>query len=100
MTAPELIQRIEAAGGVLTVSGDLIQYKLPEDAVSMVEGLRRHRTEVIRVLREREPLSEAAKATSLSDADSSQLPDKSQSDLYASCWRTRYSVLPRQCQEV
>ncbi len=54
MTAPELVHRIEAAGGLLTLRGDRIRYELPEDAASMVEVLRQYRTEVIQVLRERE----------------------------------------------
>jgi len=54
VTAPELIQTIEAAGGVLTLTGDRIRYKLPEEAAPLVEILRKHREEVIRVLRERE----------------------------------------------
>jgi hypothetical protein len=49
-----LIQTIEAAGGVLTLTGDRIRYKLPEEAAPLVEILRKHREEVIRVLRERE----------------------------------------------
>jgi hypothetical protein len=54
MTAPELIQTIEAAGGVLTLKGDRIRYELPEDAAPMVERLRQYRDEVLDVLRERE----------------------------------------------
>ena len=54
MNAPELIQTIEAAGGVLTLKGDRIRYELPEDAAAMVERLRQYRDEVLDVLRERE----------------------------------------------
>lgn len=54
MNAPGLIRTIEAAGGVLTLKGDRIQYELPEDHASMVEVLRQHRAEVIQVLRDRE----------------------------------------------
>jgi hypothetical protein len=32
MTAPELIQKIEAVGGILTLKGARIRYELPEDA--------------------------------------------------------------------
>jgi hypothetical protein len=39
---------------VLSLSGDRIRYELPEDAAPLVEALRKHREEVIRVLRERE----------------------------------------------
>ena len=54
MTAPELVQRIEAAGGVLTLTGDRIHYEAPEDAAPMIEALRRYRDEVFGMLRERE----------------------------------------------
>jgi len=54
MTAPELIQTIEAVGGVLTLKGDRIRYELPEDAAPMIEVLRQYRDEVVGVLRERE----------------------------------------------
>ena len=51
MTAPELIQTIEAAGGVLTLRGDRIRYELPEDSAPLIEVLRRYRDEVLGVLR-------------------------------------------------
>ena len=54
MTAPELIREIESVGGVLTLKGARIRYKLPEDASPMVELLRQYRDEVFNVLRERE----------------------------------------------
>jgi hypothetical protein len=54
MNAPELIQRIQAAGGVLTLTGDRIRYELPEDAAPMIEALRQYRDEVFGVLRDRE----------------------------------------------
>jgi hypothetical protein len=54
MTAPELVQTIEAAGGVLTLRGKRIRYELPEDAAPMIEVLRQCRDEVFRILRERE----------------------------------------------
>lgn len=54
MTAPELIDTIEAGGGALTLNGDRIRYELPEDAAPMVAVLRQFRDEVFRVLRDRE----------------------------------------------
>lgn len=54
MTAPELIQTIEAVGGVLTLKGDRIRYELPKDAAPMLECLRQYRDEVLGVLRDRE----------------------------------------------
>jgi hypothetical protein len=82
MTAPELVHRIEAAGGVLTLRGDRIRYELPEDAAAMVEVLRQLRTEVVRVLRERER-QEAPQATRWSPVDGSQVCEESVPDLYA-----------------
>jgi hypothetical protein len=63
MTAPELIQTIEAGGGVLILKGDRIRYELPEDAAPMVEVLRQHRAEVFRVLQERDQYAVALEAT-------------------------------------
>lgn len=83
MNAPELVRRIEEVGGTLSLNGDRIRYELPEDAAPMIEVLRRHRTEVIQVLREREPLPEAAQVICSSDADNSQPPGKSHPDPYA-----------------
>jgi len=55
MTAPELIQTIEAVGGVLTLKGDRIRYELPEDvAPPMIEALCQYRDEVVGLLRERD----------------------------------------------
>jgi hypothetical protein len=56
MTAPELIQKIEAVGGILTLRGARIRYELPEDAAPMIEVLRQYRDEVFRLLRKRERL--------------------------------------------
>ena len=54
MTTPQIIQQIEAAGGVLTLNGDRIQYDLPKDARALVGTLRVHREEVLRFLQKRE----------------------------------------------
>jgi hypothetical protein len=54
LTAPQIIQEIEAAGGVLTVSGERLRYELPEEAAFLVDVLRQHRDEVLLALRERE----------------------------------------------
>ena len=53
MTAPEIIQEIEAAGGVLTLNGDRIRYDVPKGARALVDVLREHRGEVLLVLRQR-----------------------------------------------
>lgn len=52
MTAPQIIEQIEAAGGILTLNGDRIRYELPEEAASLVDVLREHREEVLRFLRQ------------------------------------------------
>lgn len=87
MTAPELIQTIEAIGGVLTLRGDRIQYELPEDAGSMIGVLRQYRNEVFRVLREREQTDgcyvHQAQATWWTRPDSSQVCGKCHPDPYA-----------------
>jgi len=54
MTAPELIQRVEAVGGVLSLNGDRLHYELPEDAAPILDVLRQCRDEVVRLLRGRE----------------------------------------------
>jgi hypothetical protein len=53
MTAPRLIQEIEAAGGVLALKGDRITYDIPKAALALVDVLREHRDEVVQVLRGR-----------------------------------------------
>lgn len=52
-TAEEVIERIEAAGGVLTLHGERIHCRLPENAIHLVEELRVRRDEAIAVLRQR-----------------------------------------------
>jgi hypothetical protein len=47
MTAPQLIQEIEAAGGVLALKGDKITYDVPKAARVLVDVLREHRDEVV-----------------------------------------------------
>lgn len=56
MTPLEIVEQVTAAGGVLSLSGDgeRIRAELPEDALALVDVLREHRDEVIRLLRERE----------------------------------------------
>ena len=55
MNAPELVQQIEAIGGVLTLSGERIRYELPENvAAPMIAALHQNRDAVLRVLRERD----------------------------------------------
>src|SRR5580704_7815052 len=87
MTAPELIQIIEAVGGVLTLKDDRIRYELPDHAASMIEVLRQNRDEVFRLLREREPPEgchvHEAQTTCWNSADGSQVRGKCHADPYA-----------------
>ena len=87
MTAPELVQTIEAAGGVLRLRGKRIRYELPEDAAPMIEVLRQCRDEVFRILRERERPEgcyvHPAQTTWWSRADGSQVCRRCHPDPYA-----------------
>jgi hypothetical protein len=57
MTAVEgLIERVEAAGGVLTVHGERIRCRLPEEASPLIEELRARREEVLLALSQRSPI--------------------------------------------
>ena len=52
-SAEQLIERIEAAGGVLAIQGDRIRCRIPEDATPLLEELRARREAVFLLLRER-----------------------------------------------
>jgi hypothetical protein len=54
MTAPQVIQQIEALGGTLALKGDRIAYDIPRAACGLVDILREHRDEVAQVLRGRQ----------------------------------------------
>lgn len=54
MTAVEAIQQIEAAGGVLALQGGRVAYDVPRESRALVDVLRQHRNEVLRLLQERE----------------------------------------------
>src|SRR5258705_9116984 len=51
--ADDVISRVEAAGGVLTLQGDRIRCRLPEDACLLLDELRARRDEVFGLLRQR-----------------------------------------------
>src|SRR5450755_2119741 len=53
MTPMALVEAVLQSGGLLALDGDGIWFKLPENAVHLVEGLRAHKTEVITILRSR-----------------------------------------------
>ncbi len=58
MNAQQLLERIHAAGGILTLRGDRIVVEVPEDATPLLEELRAVRDEAYRVLHEREAIPE------------------------------------------
>ncbi len=53
MTAKQVIEQIEAAGGTLTIHGERIRCRAPREAAHLVEELRAHRDEVRRLMEER-----------------------------------------------
>ena len=55
-SAHDVIDRIEAAGGVLTLQGNRIRCRLPEDACLLLDELRARRDEVFGLLRQRADL--------------------------------------------
>jgi hypothetical protein len=52
-SAEQIIRNIEAVGGVLTIHGDRIRCRIPEDATPLLEELRTRREAVLLLLRER-----------------------------------------------
>lgn len=54
MRALEVVEAILAAGGALALHGDRIRYQIPEQAAPLVDELRRHKPDVVHLLRQRE----------------------------------------------
>ncbi len=54
MNAPELLEAVQNLGGSLTLSGERIQYTLPDSAAWLVTELKQHQEELIGLLREGE----------------------------------------------
>jgi hypothetical protein len=52
MNAPELLEAVQNLGGSLTLSGERIQYALPDSELWLVHELQQHRQELIGLLRE------------------------------------------------
>lgn len=55
-SAEEVVESIEAAGGVLALHGESIHCRIPEGAAGMLNDLRAHKEEVLVALRRREEL--------------------------------------------
>ena len=54
MTAAELLEQVEKAGGVLIVNGDRLRYRFPEEVEPLRPQLKTHRDEVYRLVSERQ----------------------------------------------
>src|SRR6266403_1709120 len=54
--AEQVIERVEAAGGMLSVHGERIRCRLPQDAAHLVDELRAYRDEINILLRERKKI--------------------------------------------
>ena len=54
MRALEVVEAILAAGGALKLNGDRIRYQVPEQVAPLVDELRRQKTDVVSLLRQRE----------------------------------------------
>jgi hypothetical protein len=52
MNAPELLEAVQNLGGSLTLSGERIQYALPDSELWLVHELQQHRQELIGLLKE------------------------------------------------
>src|SRR5260370_15209907 len=55
-SAEQAIELIKAAGGVLTLNGQRIRCRLPEDLAHLLDDLRAHKDEVLTLLRKRDKI--------------------------------------------
>lgn len=53
MNAATLVNVVKKVGGVLTLDGDRIRFRLPQDNAHLVQALREQKAEVIAILRSR-----------------------------------------------
>ncbi len=65
-SAEQVIERIEAVGGVLGMRGERIRCRLPEDAAHLLDDLKAHKNEVMIALRKRDipPMPEGVRLVS------------------------------------
>ncbi len=54
MSAVEIFEAVLAAGGTLVLSGNRIRYQIPEQDAPLVDELRRHKPDIVDLLRQRE----------------------------------------------
>ena len=73
MTPEEIIESIEAVGGLLALEGEQIYYELPTAAATLLGDLQRHRTAVVEVLRSRHLVPRCLKAFVSPDGSPSPL---------------------------
>lgn len=52
----ELLEQVEGLGGALTLDGERIRIRIPEDKAHLLDKLRAHREEVVLLLRSREKI--------------------------------------------
>ena len=52
MNAPEILEAVQSVGGSLRLSGERIQYALPDSAMWLVTELQQHREALIELLKE------------------------------------------------
>jgi hypothetical protein len=75
MTAEELIETVEQAGGKLELNGDRVRYAMPPRAAHLVEVLRLQREEVRAILRQRHQQSQRPRSIPQALPDGLTLPD-------------------------
>jgi hypothetical protein len=46
-----LVAQVRGSGGILTLDGDTVRYRLPQDAVHLVGELKAHKAELVELLR-------------------------------------------------
>ena len=54
MRPVQIVEAVLAAGGVLESDGNHIRYRLPKQATPLLDELRRHKADVLYLLRQRE----------------------------------------------
>jgi len=63
MTAAQIIDVVESAGGRLWLDGEICRYKIPRKAKHLLSELRAHREEICRLLAVRAPVKPACRCS-------------------------------------